>query len=67
MESRFNDGLPLVLGVPEAAKILRIGVGRCYELVRCRRLRNIKIGKRILVPRVAIFEFLGMRDDSESA
>lgn len=67
MESRFNDGLPLVLGVPEAAKILRIGVGRCYELVRCGRLRNIKIGKRILVPRVAIFEFLGMRDDSESA
>ena len=56
----LNDSLPLVLGVPEVAKILRIGIGRCYELVRCGRLRSIKIGKRILIPRNAIFEFLGM-------
>lgn len=50
-----------VLNVPEAAKLLRIGINRCYELVRCGRLRSIKIGKRILVPRTAIFEFLGMK------
>lgn len=52
----------LVLTVPEAAKQLRIGIGRCYELARCGRLRSIKIGKRILVPRAAIFEFLGMTE-----
>jgi excisionase family DNA binding protein len=58
----LNDSLPLVLGVPEAAKILRIGLGRCYELVRCGRLRNIRVGKKILIPRNAIFEFLGMTE-----
>lgn len=60
----LNDSLPLVLGVPEAAKILRIGLGRCYELARCGRLRSVKIGKRILVPRNAIFEFLGMAEET---
>lgn len=57
-----NETLPLVLTVLEAAKKLRIGLGRCYELVRCGRLRNIKVGKRILIPRAAIFEFLGMTE-----
>ena len=52
----------LVLTVPEAAKQLRIGIGRCYELVRCGQLRSIKVGKRILIPSVAIFEFLGMTE-----
>ena len=48
----------LVLSVPEAARKLRIGVGRCYELTRCGRLRSIRVGKRILIPRAAILEFL---------
>ena len=48
----------LVLTVPEAARKLRIGVGRCYELTRCGRLRSIRVGKRILIPRTAILEFL---------
>ena len=56
----LDTSLPLVLTVQEAAKTLRIGVGRCYELVRCGRLRNIKVGKRFLIPRNAIFEFLGI-------
>ena len=55
---------PLVLTVPEAAKQLRIGLGRCYELARCGKLRSIKVGKRILIPRAAIFEFLGMTEET---
>ena len=58
------EAIPLVLTVPEAAKQLRIGIGRCYELARCGQLRSIKIGKRILVPRAAIFEFLGMTGEN---
>ena len=57
-----SENFPLVFTVPEAAKKLRIGIGRCYELARCGRLRSIKIGKRILIPRASIFEFLGMLD-----
>lgn len=55
---------PLVLTVPEATKQLRIGLGRCYELALCGKLRNVKIGKRILIPRAAIFEFLGMAEET---
>ena len=33
------ESLPLVLTVPETAKKLRVGIGRCYELARCGRLR----------------------------
>lgn len=66
MENIKNGGIsenfPLVLTVPEAAKKLRIGIGRCYELARCGQLRSIKIGKRILIPRASIFEFLGMTE-----
>lgn len=58
------EALPLVLTVPEAAKQLRVGIGRCYELTRCGRLRNIRIGKRILIPRAAIFEFLGVAEET---
>ena len=36
-----TESLPLVLTVPEAAKKLRIGLGRCYELTRCGQLRSI--------------------------
>lgn len=56
--------LPLVLQVPDVAKTLRLGTGKVYELVRCGRLRSIKVGKKILVPRAAIFEFLGMAEET---
>ncbi len=62
--NKTHEAFPLVLTVPEAAEKLRIGLGRCYELVRCGRLRNIKVGKRILIPRAAIFEFLGMAEET---
>ena len=62
---KAHEALPLVLTVPEAAKQLRIGIGRCYELVRCGRLRSIKIGKRFLIPKSAVFDFLGMAETAE--
>ena len=52
--------LPLALTVPEASEVLRVGRTVAYELVRCGRLRSIRIGKKIIVPRDAICEFLGM-------
>lgn len=58
--------LPLVLQVADVAKALRLGTGKVYELVRCGRLRSIKVGKKILIPKAAIFEFLGMNEDATS-
>ena len=59
-----KDSLPVVLKVSEAAKQLRIGVNKCYELVHCGRLRSIKVGKRYLIPRPAIYEFLGINEET---
>ena len=50
--------LPLTLTVAEAGEVLRIGRSSTYALVRCGRLRSIRVGKMIRVPRDAIVEFL---------
>jgi excisionase family DNA binding protein len=42
---------PMLLTVSEAAKLLRISRGLAYELVRQERIRFIRLGRRILVPR----------------
>lgn len=52
------DTLPLTLTVAEAGEVLRIGRSSMYALVRCGRLRSIRVGKMIRVPRDAIVEFL---------
>ena len=52
------DTLPLTLTVAEAGEVLRIGRSSTYSLVRCGRLRSIRVGKMIRVPRDAIVEFL---------
>lgn len=47
------DSLPLALTVAEAASVLRIGRSKSYELVRCGKLRSIRIDKQIRVPNLA--------------
>lgn len=54
----MSTDLPLTLTVVEAASVLRIGCTSAYKLIRCRRLRCIRCGKIIRIPREAIFEFL---------
>jgi excisionase family DNA binding protein len=49
---------PLTYTVEEAAKLLRIGRNQAYEAARSRELPTIRIGKRILVPRVALERML---------
>ena len=53
-----QDSLPLVLSVPEAAALLRIGRNAAYELVRTGQLRSIRIGRSIRVPQSAIMDYL---------
>lgn len=57
--SSCKDGeLPLVLTVAEAGEALRIGRTAAYSIVRCGKLRSIRVGRTIRVPRDAIAEFL---------
>ena len=56
---RNADDLPLVLKVPEVAKILGIGRNTAYNLVRSGAIKSIHVGRQIRVSRSALLEFLG--------
>lgn len=58
-KTRAVEELPFALSVPDVAAILNIGCASAYELVRCGRLRSLKIGRKIRIPREALTEFLG--------
>ena len=55
--SMFKDD-PEVLTVSETAKLLRTGKNKTYEVIRSGRLQSIKIGGKILVPKMRLIEFL---------
>jgi excisionase family DNA binding protein len=46
------------MSVAEAAVALGISRAAAYELVRSKELRALRIGRRIVIPRRAIVEFL---------
>ena len=49
---------PEVMTVMEAAKILRLGKNKTYDLVNSGRLASIKVGGRIIIPKMCIIAFL---------
>jgi excisionase family DNA binding protein len=44
----------LCMSVPEAAKLLGISRNNAYELVKRGELPSIKLGKRKLIPKIAL-------------
>ena len=52
------DDIPLILTVGEAGKLLHIGRNRMYEMVHEGHIQCIRNGKRILIPRNAVIDFL---------
>ena len=48
---------PDMMSVPEAAKELRIGKNRTYELIKEGRLEAIRVGRKLIVPKSALYEF----------
>lgn len=48
----------LVLTVTEAAEVLGISRGLAYELVRMGAIPSLRLGRRLLVPRVRLEELL---------
>jgi excisionase family DNA binding protein len=53
-----NGDEPLVLTPKETAKLLRISRGSCYEALKANVIPNVRVGKRFLVPRHALMEWL---------
>ena len=52
------DPLPLILSVDELTKILGIGRNTAYDLIRCGRIRSVRIGHKIRIPKDSLLEFL---------
>ena len=45
------DDLPLMLSVPDIAKVLGISRAGAYELAHSREFPSMKIGSRIIIPK----------------
>ena len=55
---RSFDDLPLPLRVEELMPILGIGRNTAYELVRSGKIRGIRVGKQIRIPKDEVQRFL---------
>ena len=64
MENKYRslDDLPVTLRVEELMPILGIGRNTVYALVRSGRLRSIRVGRQVRIPKNALIEFLGGRE-----
>ena len=57
MMTKFED-VALVLTVSDIAKILDIGRNTAYDLVRCGKIKSVRVGKQIRIPKQALIDFL---------
>ena len=48
----------LVYSVTEIAKLLGIGRSKAYELVRSGTIPSLRLGRRIVIPKLALSRFL---------
>ena len=55
---RSFDDLPLTLRVEELMPILGIGRNTAYELVRSGKIRGIRVGTQIRIPKEEVQRFL---------
>ena len=58
VEDNVNHKESLVLTVGETAKLLRLSKTTVYDQIRQGTIPNIRMGKRILVPRAALMRKL---------
>ena len=61
MIPKGSDQPPLLLSVEQAARLLGLGRSKAYELVLTRKLASIRVGRRRLVPRTCVDEFVARR------
>ena len=63
MASNYHsfDELPLTVRVEDLMPILDIGRNTAYELVRSGKIRSIRIGRQLRIPKDAIQDYLAQR------
>ena len=52
------EDLPLTLKVREAAEVLRISKSKVYELARTESFPAVRIGKRVVIPRDKLIQWM---------
>ena len=52
------EELPLTLNAHEAAAVLRISKSKVYELARTESFPAVRIGKRVVIPRDKLIEWM---------
>lgn len=52
------EGQPLTLTVCETAELLRLSRNKTYDLIRAGAIPCLRLGRRLLVPRVALDRLL---------
>ena len=50
----YND----VVDIDDLQKMLKIGRSSAYEIVKNGRIKTVKIGKRYIIPKQSVIEFL---------
>ena len=60
MKSTYTniEDLPLTLKAEEAAKVLRISKSKVYDLARKESFPAVRIGKRVVIPRDKLIEWM---------
>ena len=60
MENKYRtyEDLPLAMRVEDLMPVLRIGRNAAYELVRSGKIRSIRVGRSIRIPREAVIDYL---------
>ena len=58
------DDLPLLLSVPDVASVLGISRAGAYELVRSDGFPSLRIGSRIVVPKVKFIDWISTNTGS---
>ncbi len=56
--AKGNGPEPMLLTVNEAARLLRISRNLCYDLVAQGRLPHVRLGRRILIPRQGLEQWI---------
>jgi|GEM_PF-2828058 excisionase family DNA binding protein len=57
-----HDDIPLLLTVTETQKLLRLGRGKTYALIRSNEIPSIRLGGAIRIPRGALLRMLEQQE-----
>jgi excisionase family DNA binding protein len=58
VQTSNSEDRRLLLTVTEAARVLRISRNLCYELISQDRLPHLRLGRRILIPRYGLEQWI---------